>query len=227
MGNNFPSLMAIWARLGVKSVSSNGMGIALTQGGFRRWMPAKASQPTRNRGAMTRNTGKFYTFGADFSAGPFFIGWSVGFLLVLLGLLAMVASVEARIVKNPDETPENDPHFVFAMIASAWEDGDQQALADLVHESGLKVTTGGDPDRSTHYSPSQAFYYFKNMFQAHRTLLLTFDQMQDASAGDRVHAMAIWKRRRPDSERIQEVKLVYVLARQGDQWRLAEINKIR
>jgi hypothetical protein len=65
------------------------------------------------------------------------------------------------------------------------------------------------------------------MFQTHRTLIFTFEKMQDASAGERVHGMAVWQRRRPDSERIQELKLVCVLARQGDQWMLAEINKIR
>ena len=71
------------------------------------------------------------------------------------------------------------------------------------------------------------FYYFKNLFLNHRTLIFTFEKTQDASAGDRVHGMAVWKRRRPDSDRIQEIKLVCVLARQGDQWRLVEINKIR
>jgi len=148
--------------------------------------------------------------------------------LLVLGLfLTLPAPADARIVKNQEGAEVNDPRMVFGMIARAWEDGDQQTLADLVHEAGLKVTTGGTADRTSHYSPSQAFYYFKNMFQTHRTLLFTFEKTQDASAGDRVHGMAVWKRRRPDSERIQELKLVCVLARQGDQWRLAEINKIR
>jgi ketosteroid isomerase-like protein len=148
--------------------------------------------------------------------------------LLILGLLAAVtAPVNARIVKNEDETAASDPRPVFDLIAAAWQEGDQQALANLVHESGLKVTSGGTSDRTTHYSPSQAFYYFKNIFQTHRTLIFTFEKMQDASAGDRVHGMAVWKRRKPDSERINELKLVCVLARQGDQWRLVEINKIR
>ncbi len=148
--------------------------------------------------------------------------------LLVLGLfMTLPAPVDARIVKNQDGAEGNDPRMVFGMIARAWEDGDQQTLADLVHEAGLKVTTGGTADRTTHYSPSQAFYYFKNMFQTHRTLIFTFEKTQDASAGDRVHGMAVWKRRRPDSERIKELKLVCVLARQGDQWRLVEINKIR
>lgn len=150
-------------------------------------------------------------------------------LSFLLGglILSAAPTVGARIVKNEEPPGEEDPIVVFGMIAAAWEAADQQALADLVHESGLTVTSGGSSDRTTRYSPSQAFYYFKNMFQTHRTLMVSFDTMQDASAGDRVHGMALWKRRRPDSEKIQEVKLVCVLGRQGDVWRLTEINKIR
>ncbi len=152
------------------------------------------------------------------------------FLFAVLALsltLALTATAEARIVKEGDGLQEEDPALVFAEIARAWEEADQRALADLVHESGLTVGTGGDPERSTHYSPSQAFYYFKNVFQSHRTLIFTFDKTQDASAGNRVHGMAVWQRRRPDSEKIQEMKLVCVLAKQGDRWWLAEINKIR
>lgn len=148
--------------------------------------------------------------------------------LVILGLLVAVTSpVDARLVMDEDEAVTGDPLPVFEMIATAWQDMDQQALADLVHENGLKVTSGTNADRTTHYSPSQAFYYFRNMFQTHRTLLFTFEKMQDTTAGDRVHGMAVWKRRKPDSERINELKLVCVLARQGDQWRLVEINQIR
>ena len=148
-------------------------------------------------------------------------------VLVLTSTWGPISPAEARIVKNPEGDETNDPRMVFGMIARAWEQGDQHTLADLVHEAGLKVTSGGTPGRMTQYSPSQAFYYFKNAFQTHRTLIFTFEKMQDASAGERVHGMAVWKRRLPDSEKIQEIKLVCVLARQDDQWRLAEINKIR
>jgi hypothetical protein len=148
--------------------------------------------------------------------------------LMILGLLAAVTGpVNARLVMDEDEAVMSGPLPVFDLIATAWQEMDQQALADLVHETGLKVTSGTNADRTTHYSPSQAFYYFKNMFQTHRTLLFTFEKMQDTTDGDRVHGMAVWKRRKPDSERINELKLVCVLARQGDQWRLVEINKIR
>ncbi len=148
--------------------------------------------------------------------------------LVVAGLfLTLSGPATAALVKTPDGSAENDPRMVFGRVARAWENGDQQALADLVHETGLKVTSGGNPDRTTHYSPSQAFYYFKNVFQTHRTMIFFFERTQDASGGDRVHGMAVWKRRRPDSDRVQELKLVCVLARQGDRWMLSEINTIR
>lgn len=116
---------------------------------------------------------------------------------------------------------------VFARIAEAWEAGDEQALAALVHSDGLRVTTGDRNDRVSRYSPSQAFYFFRNLFQSHRTLLFEFEMMQDPVADGPVHGMALWKRRRPDSTVVQEIKLVCVLMRQGEQWKLAEINTIR
>jgi hypothetical protein len=153
-------------------------------------------------------------------------GWAA-LLGAALFTLAVAGAADARIVKGPGGGAETDPRMVFGRIARAWEDGDQQTLADLVHASGLKVTSGGDPDRDTHYSPSQAFYYFKNVFQTHRTMVFLFEKTQDGSEGDRVHGMAVWKRRRPDSDRVEELRLVCIMARQGDGWRLAEINTIR
>ncbi|MEN8006662.1 MAG: hypothetical protein ABFS42_06570 [Candidatus Krumholzibacteriota bacterium] len=158
---------------------------------------------------------------------PESLAMGIAVCLAASALLAFAGGADARIVKGPEGAQDNGPRMVFGEIARAWEEADQQALADLVHESGLKVTAGGNPDRATHYSPSQAFYYFKNVFQTHRTMVFLFEKTQDASGGDRVHGMAVWKRRRPDSDRIQELKLVCILARQGDQWRLAEINTIR
>ena len=176
---------------------------------------------------MTRKNGIPGTISRTRQFGMGQVTGATVFLMALVLFLIISGAADARIVKTPDGDTEGDPRMVFGRIARAWEDGDGQALAQMVHQSGLQVTTGGDPDRSTHYSPSQAFYYFKNVFQRHRTMVFEFDKMQDASSGDRVHGMAVWKRRRPDSDRIQELKLVCILARQDDQWRLVEINTIR
>jgi hypothetical protein len=148
--------------------------------------------------------------------------WALG---LVLGL-CLTAPATAKLVK--DKSARDDaPRQVFGEITEAWEAADEQALAALIGTEGLRVTNSQAGERVSHYSPSQAYYYFRNVFQSHRTLLFEFEMMQDATAGARVHGVATWKRRRPDSEVIQIVKLVCILVRQDDGWKLAEINTIR
>lgn len=120
---------------------------------------------------------------------------------------------------------ETAPRAVFAGIAAAFETSEASPLASLVHPDGLRVT--GHGERTSHYSPSQAVYFFRNLFEGQRTLLFSFLKSQDDARGDHARGMATWKRRRLDSERVIEVQLVIVLARDGDHWRLAELNIIR
>ncbi|MFT5234463.1 MAG: hypothetical protein ACI9UK_000518 [Candidatus Krumholzibacteriia bacterium] len=134
--------------------------------------------------------------------------------------------VAAELVMDKDQAA-NAPREVFGLISAAWEDGEEEVLAELIHSDGLKVTSKRTAHRENKYSPSQAYYYFRNIFQTHRTLLFEFEMMQDAEAGARVHGMAVWKRRRPDSEIVQELKLVCILVQEDGQWKLAEINTIR
>ena len=150
---------------------------------------------------------------------------AAGVLAIGLGLFP-AGQAGARLVRDRD-AETNAPREVFGQIARAWEDGDEQALANLIHPDGLRVTNLQPGERASHYSPSQAYYFFRNLFNAHRTLLFEFEMMQDATAGARVYGMATWKRRRPDSENIQVVKLVCILVQEDEQWRLAEINTIR
>jgi len=147
--------------------------------------------------------------------------------VLLVGAVSPAPQVaEARLVMDKDATV-NAPREVFGLIATAWEEGDEETLANLVFGDGLKVTNKRTSSRDNHYSPSQAYYFFRNLFQSHRTLLFEFEMMQDADAGARVHGMAVWKRRRPDSEIVQELKLVCILIQEDSQWKLAEINIIR
>jgi len=120
---------------------------------------------------------------------------------------------------------ETAPGPVFARVAAAFEESAASPLASLVHPDGLRVT--GHGDRPSHYSPSQAVYFFRNLFEGQRTLLFSFMKSQDDASGDHARGMATWKRRRLDSDRIIAVQLVIVLARDGDHWRLAELNIIR
>jgi hypothetical protein len=126
---------------------------------------------------------------------------------------------------TPPAVAETAPGPVFAGIAAAFEASEAAPLASLVHPDGLRVT--GHGDRTSHYSPSQAVYFFRNLFEGQRTLLFSFLKSQDDARGDHARGMATWKRRRLDSERVIEVQLVVVLARDGDHWRLAELNIIR
>lgn len=119
----------------------------------------------------------------------------------------------------------DSPGAVFSRLASAFESGDASALAALVHREGLAVTDHGE--RTSEYSPSQAVYYFKNLFQGQRTLLFAYKMTQDDVDGGRARAMAEWKRRRVDSDRVAEMQIVLVLALDEGRWRLSEINMIR
>jgi len=152
---------------------------------------------------------------------------------VLNGALGLVL---AALVAGPagaglvmDRAAENDAGAgrVFARMAEAWREGDARAVTDLVHPDGLTVTSGPDAERRTHYSPSQAYYYFKNLFQSHDTVAFGFDKVQGGGDSVRAHGMATWERRRPGQERNQVVKLMCVLARVDDGWMLAEIHTIR
>lgn len=120
---------------------------------------------------------------------------------------------------------EESAGAVFARVAAAFEDGDAGALAALVHREGLRVT--GHNERSGDYSPSQAVYFFRNLFQSHRTLLFAFRKTQDDASGGYARGMADWKRRRIDSERVVEQQLLLVLTQDDGRWRLTEINMIR
>lgn len=130
------------------------------------------------------------------------------------------------LVRDGRAAPATDARAVFELVRQAFEQGDQQVLADLVHEDGLRVRSGGTNGRDTDYSPSQAFYYFKNLFQTHRTVAFVYQRMEETAVGERVHALARWTHRRPSHDEDLELRLVIVLSRQGEAWRLAEITTI-
>jgi hypothetical protein len=158
----------------------------------------------------------------------FLVCQKAAFLLVgLLLLSGLPGTAEAKLVKDPARQAGSGPEAVFSAIARAWEMEDEAALADLVHEDGLRVTSG-DYDRYINYSPSQAYYYFKNQFQAHPTVSFTFERQQEKLSGEkRVHGMVVWKYRSATAAaQVQEMKLVLVLTRQAEVWRLSEINTI-
>jgi len=150
-----------------------------------------------------------------------------GILLAAVFLLTSAEPASALLVK---ETPSEDDaaaREVFGRLAAGWLEGLEDEVAALVHEDGLTITSGQSRDRNTHYSPSQAFYYFKNLFQSYETVAFVFDKVQGGGESSRSHGMATWERRRPGQEHGQVLKLMFVMARQGDTWMLTEIHTIR
>lgn len=167
----------------------------------------------------SRHTGIRATFDVTEGSAPFRLDRRRPRLVMWLVLMTLCLSATAGV------GADTGPRPVFGIVSGAFEDSDASRLAALVHPDGVLVTGSGD--RASRYSPSQAVYFFRNLFEGHRTLTFLFIKSQDKASGDHARGMAAWKRRRVDSERVVELQLVIVLARDGDQWRLSELNMIR
>ncbi len=146
--------------------------------------------------------------------------------LSALALCGLVLAGDFPAAGQAEVAPVPGPSDVFAEIGLAWQFGDEQALANLVHRDGLRVRRGRGDGRTTHYSPSQAYYYFKNLFQSNPTVSFTFERRQQNTAGERTRAMTLWTHRENDSSQEQEEKLVLVLSSDKGLWRLSEIQTI-
>lgn len=146
--------------------------------------------------------------------------------IAMLWVVVLLAGGVTGALARLEGDRESDPRVVFEAIAAAWSVGDADALAELVQTDGLRVTLGGSGDRATEYSPSQALYYFKNLFQTKATDEFRFLRMQDVRDGGRAHGMAFWRFRPSGPTQGEELRLVFLLTRQDDVWRLSEINKI-
>ncbi len=166
---------------------------------------------------------------------PVFQDSSWNLRLPKVTLLLLVASIcwsvlvvpaHARPEKDPVESKDKGPQPVFAAIEKAWVQGDEVALSNLVQIDGIRVTLDGGSKRSTEYSRSQSVYFFKNLFQTRKTQEFYFTRLQDAKAGERAHAMATWRYKTSGPSGELELRLVFLLTRQDDVWRLSEINKI-
>jgi hypothetical protein len=138
----------------------------------------------------------------------------------------LASPATADLVRDETAAPATGARAVFELVRLGFENADQRALADLVHEDGLRVRSGDAGNRDTEYSPSQAYYYFKNLFQSHRTVTFVYLRTEEAAVGERVHALARWTHRRPGRQADEEMRLVIVLSREGEAWRLAEITAI-
>ena len=154
-------------------------------------------------------------------------GWSTVFVfLVVIGFLAVGLPAGARVDGDPAGSTIPGPQRVFSAIETAWASDDARALASLVQTDGVRIKMDGGLDRSTEYSPSQSLYFFQNLFQTRSTLDFRFTRLQDVKSGERAHGMAVWEFRTSGAAVAKELRLVFLLTRQDDVWRLSEINKI-
>lgn len=155
-------------------------------------------------------------------------GPSCGRLILAIVLLVVWCTAGQADQSGQEDVPAGgDARAVFERLRLAWETEDQQGLADLVHPDGLRIHGTTSTNRFANYSPSQSYYYFKNLFQIHDTDAFIFHRVQETEDTPRVHAMAQWHRHRTGSSVEDVLRLMIVLTRDGDRWALAEINIIR
>ncbi len=145
----------------------------------------------------------------------------------ILALLFLTPGLQTAWAADPGIDPATaSPDSVFSTMVQAWQQGDEVALAGLVHANGLRVTHGGDYDRFTTYSPDQAFYYFQDLFRTHTTVEFGFRRLTEPLAEGPVLGMVEWKFLLPGREYADQLKLVVVLDHDGPRWRFTEFNSI-
>ena len=118
-------------------------------------------------------------------------------------------------------------HHVYAIIADAWLAEDHKKLAEVVAEDGVVIAIAPDRKRDSRYSPDQAFYFFKNLFQFAHTDSFEFRRLQDEEEGGVIHAVADWKYRRTGSEALVGERFIFTLTSSTSGWGLIEIRAIR
>jgi hypothetical protein len=144
---------------------------------------------------------------------------------VILALLAVgltTPDAGARLVLDE----QTEASATVRAIATYWRSEDHSALADLVAAAGARIAIGPNPERENLYTPSQSFYFFKNLFQALETEEFAVETSQ-AGGDDQAHALVRWRARRTGSENTEESRLVISLVRGPKGWAVTEIRTLR
>ena len=123
-----------------------------------------------------------------------------------------------------EEPPPARP--VLDALARAWEAEDHGALAARVAPDGVDIAFGQGGARN-HYSASQAFYFFKNLFQSTETVTFRFSLLNEELETGLVHAVADWTRRRSGESGTAPERLIITLARGEAGWGLTGVRAIR
>ena len=132
-----------------------------------------------------------------------------------------------RISKRPLSKSVQAAHAVFEAISEAWSAEDHAALAKLIAPDGVRIAIVLQPERDSLYSPSQAFYFFKSLFQSDLTDVFRFRRWQNEAASGRMHAVADWQYRRAGSDSVVAERLFFTLTDGRAGWGLSEIRTIR
>ena len=142
-------------------------------------------------------------------------------LLATLCLVLGGGVAAARIV-----VPAEDAIPVLASIEAAVRAGDHEAMAGLLSEHGVRVNLGPVAERTSDLTPSQAFYYFKTLFQDRQTLEFAFEKHQEVDGG-RLHAVAIWRFAGPVAGPETRQRVLFTLAHGSGGWKVTEITAWR
>jgi len=158
---------------------------------------------------------------------PSVTGWRaaitlLGAVAVLLATGLLVPDAGARLVLDR----QTEASATIRALATHWRAEDHAALAGLIAPEGARIAIGYDPDRENLYSPSQSFYFFKNLFQSLDTEVFLVENSQ-AGGEEQAHALIRWRSRRGDSEKTTETRLVISLVRGSEGWAVTEIRTLR
>ncbi len=146
-------------------------------------------------------------------------------LAVVFGVVAMGSGAAGRLVVAEPADP-GDPEASLDRIEDAVRTSDHRALADLVSSDGVRLSLGPVADRTSVLTPSQAFYYFKSLFQNRRTETFAFEKHQEVEGG-RLHALASWHFTSLDGGGAQRQRMLFTLERGTGGWKVCEITAWR
>ena len=100
------------------------------------------------------------------------------------------------------------------------------ALAIWSTRTASASGSGQRPDRISELTPAQAHYYFKVQFRSRRSLE-QFEYLRERSArGDRVLAMATWRRVPAEHGGVEMRRVLVTIARHTGGWRITGMTAL-
>lgn len=146
-------------------------------------------------------------------------------LACLAVCLVLAVTAPANIVVSDDQVT-TAARATLARIEDAFIASDHRALGDLVHPDGVRLGIGPEAERISELTPAQAFYYFKSLFAGGSTEQFEFLRQRTAH-GERVLAVATWRRMRDERGGPDMSRLLITISRHEDGWRITEMTSLR